>query len=521
MDIRDSVFGRPIGKRIAKTNVGGVYDVGDSAVVKLSHNTEIGEQATELSILQHPNSHGILTAKGVVASVKDGQVTTAILMQRMSHTLSDYLHDQIYRSGWRDDAHFFRAMADLLTGAARMEENGVKHRDHKTTNALVDTKGRVYLCDFGLAVWYQPDEVRSDAFVVTLWYRAPEVCLAGLSTDFTSSKCHNDPFGVRYMYSTDSWSIALMMWEMIFVKPFGSFLDRSIDYGVMPVYEQNMRMLDLIASTVSPSPPKENTDYWHFVDPFGLIRDELKDRWSQTKPKGLLAFAAEHRLQAKLRNPRLVGQIVDMIQYVLGEWDPRRRLSPLKLYNYAHRIFPGNYQIRPYRPMKWVCPWTRTNGGMFRKWVRDHVQAKLIMQMFDLTEQVVERAVTTCRPSARNEPWHDVLVRTVDLALKATWLAQTRKNVFQTLNLLHASMCIVMTCQRRYLSHLQVLRAIHGCQISELVVKSSHAYQVLICELMNGALDTDNVYRAWRQKTQPYPGEVFDGRAAMLQYFGL
>jgi len=517
-EIVQRAFGSPVGRKIAKTNDGGVYMMGEDAV-KISQVSALGEQATEFSVLQNTDSHGILTAKKVVAVVcEDGVVRTAIQMRRMSGTLGQFLRETIFKNGWRSTSQFFRTMSDLLMGAARLEENGIKHRDHKTSNVLMDDKNRVFVCDFGLAVWWQPDDVRSNPFVVTLWYRAPEVCLAGLSTDFTKETCHDDPYGARYLYSTDTWSIALMLWEMLFVAPLGSFLDRTIDYDKVPAFQQNMMMMELIATTVSSAPPKEN-DFWDYVDPYKVIRDDLKDRWSTTKPKGLKAFAAEHRLTAKLRDPRIVGQVVDVIHRVLGEWDPRKRMSPVQLYNYVHQIFPGDRQVRVYRSMRWVCPWTRTYGGAFHGWVRETTKASMVRDLYSLSRDLV-RNIVMCRPSARHESWDDVVVGIVDLTLKSTWVAQTRNCVFQTLNLLYASMCIVATRQRRYLSHEQVLFYIHQCKLSKRMVESSKRYQVMVCQLMGGALDTDNVYRMWRQRHRTTePGEIMNCEQAFLQHY--
>lgn len=521
-DRHAATFGSPVGPELAKTNDGGVYMMGQDKAIKVSTVNTMGAQATELSILQTPPSHGILTAERVMASMgRNGGIHTAIQMQRMSGTLADFLRVTIAKHGWRSRSQFFRTMSDLLMGAARLEENGVKHRDHKSSNVLMDDRGRVYVCDFGLAVWWQADHVLSSAYVVTLWYRAPEICLAGLSTDYTSETSHNDPFGVHYHHSADTWSIALMLWEMIFVVPFGSFLPTKIDYDTVPLYQQNMEMLELIATTISRAPPKEDVHFWNYVDPVGVVQDDLKNRWSTTEPKGLLAFAAKHRLTAKLSAPKIVGQVVDVIQRVLGEWDPRKRMSPRELYDYMHHIFPGERQVREYRSMRWVCPWTQTFGDPFYNWLHSTVKASMVKELFALSRDFVHNLISLYRPSAAKESWVDVTVGIVDLTLKATWVAQTKRKVYQTLNLLYASMCIVATRQRRYIGQSQVLHTIHRCEISKRMIESSHKYQVMVCQLMGGAMDTDNVYRRWRLEENPGPGEVMDGERAFLRYFQL
>ena len=65
----------------------------------------------------------------------------------------------------------------LLSGVAYLHDNWVLHRDLKTSNVLVNNRGQLKICDFGLARHYGDPLRAYTHVVVTLWYRAPELLL--------------------------------------------------------------------------------------------------------------------------------------------------------------------------------------------------------------------------------------------------------------------------------------------------------------------------------------------------------
>ncbi|KAL2610810.1 hypothetical protein R1flu_022502 [Riccia fluitans] len=94
-------------------------------------------------------------------------------------------------------------MLQLFEGTKYLHDNWVLHRDLKTSNLLLNNRGELKICDFGLARQYGSPLKPYSHMVVTLWYRAPELLLG--------SK----------LYSTaiDMWSLGCIMAEFLAKEP--------------------------------------------------------------------------------------------------------------------------------------------------------------------------------------------------------------------------------------------------------------------------------------------------------------
>lgn len=90
-------------------------------------------------------------------------------------------------------------LLQMLRGTAYMHANWVLHRDLKTSNLLLNQRGVVKICDFGMATRYGDPPGRMSPGVTTLWYRAPEVLLG------TSS----------YSTAVDMWSVGCIFAELV------------------------------------------------------------------------------------------------------------------------------------------------------------------------------------------------------------------------------------------------------------------------------------------------------------------
>jgi cell division cycle 2-like protein len=62
-------------------------------------------------------------------------------------------------------------MLQLLSAVATLHRNWIVHRDLKTSNLLLNNRGRVKVADFGLARKFGSPLHPMTVPVVTLWYR--------------------------------------------------------------------------------------------------------------------------------------------------------------------------------------------------------------------------------------------------------------------------------------------------------------------------------------------------------------
>lgn len=92
-----------------------------------------------------------------------------------------------------------RLMLQLLSAMEYMHRCWYLHRDLKTSNLLYNKRGKLAVCDFGLARKYGSPIAPYTQLVVTLWYRAPELLLGA----------------TEYSTPIDIWSVGCIMAELL------------------------------------------------------------------------------------------------------------------------------------------------------------------------------------------------------------------------------------------------------------------------------------------------------------------
>ena len=84
-----------------------------------------------------------------------------------------------------------------------MHSANIIHRDLKPSNLLLNKDCTLKICDFGLARGYEETTTTLTEYVVTRWYRAPEVILSWK----------------KYTSAIDVWSVGCILAELIVRKP--------------------------------------------------------------------------------------------------------------------------------------------------------------------------------------------------------------------------------------------------------------------------------------------------------------
>jgi len=115
------------------------------------------------------------------------------------------LHRVIYSKQVLNEEHHQYFSYQILRGLLYLHSANVVHRDLKPQNILVNKNCDLKICDFGLARGFgnEEDDPTLTDYVVTRWYRAPEVVL--LASEYTKS--------------IDVWSVGCILCELIGRKP--------------------------------------------------------------------------------------------------------------------------------------------------------------------------------------------------------------------------------------------------------------------------------------------------------------
>lgn len=121
------------------------------------------------------------------------------------------LHQVIYSMQPMSDDHVKYFLYQMLCALHHIHSAGVLHRDMKPSNILLNSNCDLKICDFGLARGgLRPDSDRDSArtlelteYVVTRWYRAPEIMLNCL----------------HYTEAIDVWAVGCIFAEMLLREP--------------------------------------------------------------------------------------------------------------------------------------------------------------------------------------------------------------------------------------------------------------------------------------------------------------
>ncbi|XP_068653788.1 cyclin-dependent kinase G-2-like isoform X2 [Aristolochia californica] len=152
----------------------------------------------EINILLSFHHPSIVDVKEVVVGSDLNQIF--MVMEYMEHDLKG-LMETMKQPFSQSEVKCL--MLQLLEGIKYLHDNWVLHRDLKTSNLLLNNRGELKICDFGLARQYGSPLKPYTHLVVTLWYRAPELLLGAK----------------EYSTAIDMWSLGCIMAELLAKEP--------------------------------------------------------------------------------------------------------------------------------------------------------------------------------------------------------------------------------------------------------------------------------------------------------------
>ncbi|KFM27703.1 Mitogen-activated protein kinase 4 [Auxenochlorella protothecoides] len=156
----------------------------------------------EVQILRHLTGHQNVVALKDLFPPPSGptEYNDVYMVQELADT---DLHQIIRSPQPLSDDHVQFFLYQMLRGLKYMHSAGIVHRDLKPSNLLINSNCDLKICDFGLARAGPDINELMVEYVVTRWYRAPELLLS----------CAD------YGPSIDMWSVGCIFAEMLGRKP--------------------------------------------------------------------------------------------------------------------------------------------------------------------------------------------------------------------------------------------------------------------------------------------------------------
>jgi len=157
----------------------------------------------EIKLLRHFDHENIIHIRDLMVTNAETGLAGFNDIYIVSELMETDLHRVIYSRQALSDDHIQYFVYQILRALKYIHSAGVVHRDLKPSNLLLNSTCDLKVCDFGLARGLKDIQLQLTEYVVTRWYRAPEIMLA----------CR------EYTLAIDVWSVGCIFAEMLGRKP--------------------------------------------------------------------------------------------------------------------------------------------------------------------------------------------------------------------------------------------------------------------------------------------------------------
>lgn len=158
----------------------------------------------EIRLLRHFNHENVIKVLDLFTPQPHDNFSDVYIVSDLMET---DLHRVIYSRQQLTNEHIQFFLYQMMCGLKYIHSAAVLHRDLKPSNILLNANCDLKLCDFGLSRGLKEAEGSTGAnlteYVVTRWYRAPEIMLS----------CST------YTTAIDVWSVGCIFGEMLARKP--------------------------------------------------------------------------------------------------------------------------------------------------------------------------------------------------------------------------------------------------------------------------------------------------------------
>ncbi|KAI7862613.1 kinase-like domain-containing protein [Spinellus fusiger] len=244
----------------------------------------------EIKLLQHFNGHPRIIGLRSLDIVDYNNFNEIYLLQECCDTtMADVIHSKLPL----EPVHYQWFMYQIFSALKYIHSAHVLHRDLKPANILVNQNCDIRICDFGMARGIVQQSALLEAqsmthYVVTRWYRAPEIMMSRNSYD----------------KAIDMWSVGCIFAELLGRK----VLFRGNDY------------VDQLHKIVGILGLPEDTSFWDQTASQSVIDyiKSLRDVHGEPPPTEPIDFAAHF--------PECPPEGIHLLQQLL-HLDPARRMN--------------------------------------------------------------------------------------------------------------------------------------------------------------------------------------------------